>query len=370
MCSYNKYYEHIRYYVMNNFKKLSDYDNKIEWLKDCNTYSKYFNSDNILKNMSIIEDYINTFTRYPTTKQRRYLELLLDFCLLYDEDILSKIKEYKNETSQRKKVFMRYGKVGEEEYNMKLKNRTKNTPNTWTMVSYWTSKGFSEKEAKQKIKDMYKETSKKGQLTRRGKNYKDINPLTIGYWLNRGYSNDESELMKIKSIKKIENSLQRYINDYGEDLGASLFKEASEKRKNTILNKYGSFYVNSNISKESLKVLVKLYKKLRKVGFSKDDMVWGISNKKEFVMTDLETKTSYFYDFVIKSKKIIVEYNNTFWHPRKDIKWDGIINYEKAFDRDIQKNKLAISRGYRVFYIWNDDNIISKINSIFEETLK
>ena len=355
---------------MNISKKLSDYDNKIEWLKNSNAYSKYFNSDNIFKHIEIIEDYINTFKKYPTIKQRRYLKLLLDFCILYEDDIISKIEEYKNETSQRKKVIMRYGKTGEEEYNKKLKNRQKCTPNTWTMVSYWTSKGFSVEEANQKIQDMYKKTSIKGQLTRKSNNYKDISPLTKGYWLKRGYTNEKSELLKTQCIKKIENSLHRYINDYGEDLGPILFKDASEKRKTTILNKYGSFYVNSNVSKESLKVLVKLYKKLRKYGFSKDDIVWGISDNKEFVMTDLETKSSYFYDFVVKSKKTIVEYNNIFWHPRIDIEWTGIINYEEALNRDIQKNKLATSRGYQIFYIWNDDNIMSKINSIFEETLK
>jgi len=79
---------------------------------------------------------------------------------------------------------------------------------------------------------------------------------------------------------------------------------------------------------------------------------------------------SYFYDFVVKSKKIIVEYNNTFWHPREDLEWKGITSYEESLNRDIQKNNLAISRGYKVFYIWNDDNIENKIESIFEEITK
>ena len=110
---------------MNNKKKISDYDNKMEWLKQSKTFSKYFKSKNILKNLSIIEEYVNTFEKYPTIKQRRYLELLLDFCTLYENNILDKIEEYKAETSQRKKVFIRYGKIGEEEYDKKLKNRKK-----------------------------------------------------------------------------------------------------------------------------------------------------------------------------------------------------------------------------------------------------
>lgn len=351
---------------MNNKKKISDYDNKMEWLKQSKTFSKYFKSKNILKNLSIIEEYVNTFEKYPTIKQRRYLELLLDFCTLYENNILDKIEEYKAETSQRKKVFIRYGKIGEEEYDKKLKNRKKNVPNTWTMITYWTNKGFSEDEAKIQIKNFYKKTSEKGQNTRKKNNgYKDTNPLTKSYWLKKGYTDEESEKMKNLCIKKIENSLARYVKDYGDILGPSLFKKTSEKRKNTLLSKYGSFCTTSHVSKESLKILVKLYKKLRKSGICKTDIVWGISNNKEFVMTDENTKSSYFYDFVIKSKKIIVEYNNIFWHPREDLDWRGIVNYQTAYDRDIRKANLAKSRGYEIFYIWSDDIIEDKINSIF-----
>lgn len=356
---------------MTNSKKITDYVNKIDWIKSSKRYSIYLTYDNVQKNLSIIQDYINTFEKYPTSKQQRHLELLFDFCILYDNDVLSKIEEYKNEKSQRKKVFLRYGNSGLDEYDEKLKNRQKNTPNTWTMVSYWVNKGFTVEESKIKIKNAFKKASKKGQETRRKNgNYKDTNPLTKGYWLKLGYTDKEAELLKTKSIKRIENSLERYINDYGEILGPTIFKQNSLKRKNTILNRYGSFYTNSYVSKESLKVLVKLYKKLRKSGFSKADIVWGISNNKEFVLTDFNRECSYFYDFVVKSKKIIVEYNNTFWHPREDLEWKGITSYEESLNRDIQKNNLAISRGYKVFYIWNDDNIENKIESIFEEITK
>ena len=105
-----------------------------------------------------------------------------------------------------------------------------------------------------------------------------------------------------------------------------------------------------------------LYKKIRKNGVQKTDIVWGISGSKEFVLTDFDNDRSYFYNFVIKSKKIIVEYNNLFWHPRKREEWRGIGDYDKILQYQEIKEKLAISRGYVVYYVWNDDNLIEKIN--------
>jgi len=98
------------------------------------------------------------------------------------------------------------------------------------------------------------------------------------------------------------------------------------------------------------------------MGVQKTDIVWGISGNKEFVLTDFDNDRSYFYDFVIKSRKIIVEYNNLFWHPRKREEWKGMGDYDDILQYQELKEKLAISRGYAVYYVWNDDNLIEKIN--------
>jgi hypothetical protein len=37
-------------------------------------------------------------------------------------------------------------------------------------------------------------------------------------------------------------------------------------------------------------------------------------------------------------------------------------DYDKIFQYQELKEKLAISRGYAVYYVWNDDNLIEKIN--------
>lgn len=351
-------------------KKIKDYKNKIEWLKKLKKYSSYFQNEKFIKNISIIEEYVNTFIKAPNSKQYRYLELLCDICSLYDDGILQKVEEYKNETKTSNKLKIRYGDEKQKEYIEVLKNKPKGTPNSWTMISYWLNKGYTEEEAKKMIKNKRNIASRNGVNTRRkNNNYKNESPLSLIYWCSRGHSLDEAELLRRPYLNKCKNTLPRYIETHGKELGIKLFNTASKSRKEKLISKYGSLVVGSYVSKESLKILIKLYKKIRKGGIGRNDVVWGISNNKEFVLTDFENDKSYFYDFVVKSKKVIVEYNNSFWHPREDKEWRSFLNYDETLKRDNLKKELAIKRGYKIYYIWEDDNLEEKIDELSLEIL-
>jgi hypothetical protein len=291
--------------------------------------------------------------------QKRYLELLCDICSLYEEGIQDKITQYKNETKTKIKVKIRYGEEGLQKFITKLKNKPKGEPDSWTMISYWTKRGYSEEDAIIMRNNKRKIASKNGVKTRRqNNNYKGESRLSTEYWTTRGYSLEDAEKLRAPYLYKIKNSPSRYIETYGNELGLKIFNDAIQRRKNKIIAKYGSLVVTGHTSKESLKVLIKLYKSIRKRGISKNDIVWGISNNKEFILTD-----------VVKSKKIIIEYNNSFWHPRADKEWKGILNYDELLKRDKDKEELAITRGYTVHYIWDDDNIEAKINELTLEIL-
>lgn len=155
--------------------------------------------------------------------------------------------------------------------------------------------------------------------------------------------------------------MSRYIEKYGEEKGTAIFQNGINRRHQTMLSRYGAKVVTVTVSKESLRFLIKLYKILRKNGISTNDVVWGIAGNKEFVLTDFENKRSYFYDFVIKSKKIIIEYNNLFWHPREESEWKGFGNYDEIIKSQKKKEELAFSRGYKVYYVWNDDDWAEKV---------
>ena len=342
-------------------KKYSAYKNKLDWLKRNKKYSFYFNYESFNKNLECIEEYLNSISEMPNSSQLRTISLLCDLSLLYSSNIWEKYEEYKNEKSTKKKIELRYGRKELETYENKLKNRPKPIINSILNVQYWINKGFSETDA---IKEISKIQSKNSKLRHKKTfNYKIQNPICKEYWKNLGFVDDDLiEKMRKPYLEKCSNTLSRYIKKYGKENGEKIFYSGVNKRLKTMIERYGTRTITSYVSKESLKFLVKLYKNIRKNGISKENIVWGISGKKEFILTDWEKNRSYFYDFVIKNKKIIIEYNNVFWHPRKREEWRGLGDYDKIMKYQEEKKELAISRGYDVYYVWNDDDLTEKVN--------
>lgn len=342
-------------------KKYSNYENKLDWLKRNKKFSHYFNYIFFNQNTSYIKKYLDSINESPNSSKMRTIGLLCDLSLLYTDEIEKKYMEYKNEKSVKKKIAIRYGEDQLHIYEDKLKNRPKPLVKSNLTIEYWLERGFTETQSKENISKIQSSNSKKRH--KKTFNYKIQNPICKEYWKNIGFVDDD-EIQKLRKpyLDKCSNTLSRYVNKYGEEEGKKIFYSGTDKRIKTLLERYGTKTVTTYVSKESLRFLVKLYKKIRKDGVQKTDIVWGISGSKEFVLTDFNNDRSYFYDFVIKSKKIIVEYNNLFWHPRKREEWRGIGDYDKIFEYQEIKEKLAISRGYVVYYVWNDDNLIEKIN--------
>jgi hypothetical protein len=342
-------------------KKYSNYENKLDWLKRNKKFSHYFNYNFFNQNTSYIKKYLDSINESPNSSKIRTIGLLCDLSLLYTDEIEKKYMEYKNEKSVKKKIEIRYGEDQLHIYEDKLKNRPKPVVKSNLTIGYWLEKGFTESQSKENISKIQSSNSKKKH--KKTLNYKIQNPICKEYWKNIGFvDDDEIEELRKPYLDKCSNTLSRYVNKYGEEEGKKIFYGGTDKRIKTLLDRYGTKTVTTYVSKESLRFLIKLYKKIRKNGVQKTDIVWGISGSKEFVLTDFDNDRSYFYDFVIKSKKIIVEYNNLFWHPRKREEWRGIGDYDKILEYQEIKEKLAISRGYGVYYVWNDDNLIEKIN--------
>jgi very-short-patch-repair endonuclease len=116
-------------------------------------------------------------------------------------------------------------------------------------------------------------------------------------------------------------------------------------------------------SKASLKILQPLYTFLIDNNiFDKDDIFLGIEGVKEFFIKTVNN--IYFYDFTIKSKKIIVEYNGKAWHPNweKYSIEDCIKNFsnkkidaKKAIEKDKNKINTAKENGFNVLILWEED---------------
>lgn len=225
-------------------------------------------------------------------------------------------------------------------------------------TEYWVDKGYSELESINLVK---KSQSKNGVLAHEvDRPNKIFNSYSVEYYIERGYSEEESNQLVIEQKYKTGGSLKRYIEKFGEDEGKILHKIRYNKALATKLERYGTTTVNGRTSKESLKFFIPLYKKLRKrFGLKKEDIYWGIKGSKEFV-THLNGR-NYFYDFTIKSLKVIIEYNNLFWHPREDMKFQSsYYEYDAKILYDKIKIEAMTDRGFDLFIVWNDDNFKEK----------
>ena len=69
------------------------------------------------------------------------------------------------------------------------------------------------------------------------------------------------------------------------------------------------------------------------------------------------------YDFLLNDIKIIVEVNGDYWHCNPNMyKADDVVNFpygkitaQERWDRDMKKHRLAVDKGYRILYIWEDE---------------
>ena len=116
-------------------------------------------------------------------------------------------------------------------------------------------------------------------------------------------------------------------------------------------------------SKSSLKHFKPLYDFLIKKNITNfDDIFLGIDDCREFFIR--EGEKIFFYDFVISSKKIIIEYNGKAWHPNWE-KYDineAIKNFKnkninpiESINKDKIKIELAIKKGFDVLILWEED---------------
>lgn len=251
-------------------------------------------------------------------------------------------------------------------------------------LEYWLNKGYNLDEAKIKLKDHQSTFSKDKCIKKYGK------IVGLIRWTRRQIKWQKT--LKSKSAEEIEimnkkkgNSLENFIEKYGQEEGAKRYEDKClkyTKRKvwckglklidyytqkhgyNGII-KYKEFMTkrttnNCMASKESLSLLLPFYDKY------KDDynIYIGLKPSKEYFIYDNISKRVYFYDFTIPDLKIIIEYNGEAFHPNPnwdDNKWNNwksIYSNQTAdekYEFDTYKNSVAISKGYKVLQIWSSD---------------
>jgi hypothetical protein len=258
-------------------------------------------------------------------------------------------------------------------------------------VNYWINRGLSEDESKQKVKEM--------------------KPNLIEYWLSRGFSHEES---KLKTELHLMNTERAFIIKYGEDEGVRLFKEKKykegklhskrsieywinkgysfEQSKNKVSESQNTFGLVKCIEKhgeqEGKRIFTERQKKWQesltkngnmKMGYSKisQDLFYNIletydidsrinvkfaTHNEEFKLNNPDGGI-FIYDFTDIINKKIIEYNGDMFHanPKKYKETDTPHPYRKNKTSseiwESDKNKLieAKNNGYDVLVIWDSE---------------
>lgn len=266
-------------------------------------------------------------------------------------DILSKKNTHNLEYYKQK-----YGDVaGQRFYNDLVEHHSFSRCEETQVEKISKNKGISEEDARDEFKNSKKVSS----------------PRCKEHWLAKGYSEEESvHLIRQHQLRNLEF----FVKKYGEEEGSIRHSSFIERA-----------HRGGIASRESLKVLIPLYKFARRtLNIVRDDIFIGLTGAREKrLVLDRDsnsTKYSYFaYDFTIESMKVIVEFHGERWHPNpnklsKDEwdKWIQVYTKESAdiiYNRDRLKRTLAESKGYTYIEVWSSENKQDAIKRI-QQTLR
>jgi hypothetical protein len=223
-------------------------------------------------------------------------------------------------------------------------------------VEYWIVRGHSEEDSIKLRSQFQSELSKRVDNTR-----KDRTATQIGYWLKKGFSQEEAK----EKLRERQSTigLKFQINKYGYEKGVSLYigKRSKRRKHYTVFRLYcltKAFEVSKNYdelirnykslmrlwkgqaSKESLKYFIFLYECLKE----NYTINFGAMGLKELRLFGGKEKDFYRYDFSIEEKKLIIEYDGIYWHDPKN-----------PNPSEKEKFKIAKKNGYKVLRISSTD---------------
>jgi very-short-patch-repair endonuclease len=105
-------------------------------------------------------------------------------------------------------------------------------------------------------------------------------------------------------------------------------------------------------------------------GISDDEIFFGYNDKREwYIWAELKNKI-FFYDFCIRSKKIIIEFQGSKFHFNKEKhndSWRSLYSNqtpEESMLYDNSKKILAEQNGFILLYVWDTDDVDEFLNNL------
>lgn len=178
------------------------------------------------------------------------------------------------------------------------------------------------------------------------------------YWIKKGFS-EKDAIQKVKERQAV-GSLENFIKRHGEKEGRKRWKERQQKWSKKIEQQYknGDFSrVPNTISKSSKEFFLFLIENLK---LNTNDYLCGI-NGREYYRRFKDIEKTFAYDFIYKPNKKIIEFNGDYWHmnPLKYNKCDFNKNKQmyaqEIWEYDNTKKSLIEKCGYDVLVIWESE---------------
>lgn len=281
----------------------------------------------------------------------------LEYWLLkgYDyESALNKVKEIKKLVSEISVGSIDYYRIVSDLTD----NEIKDLLSEYTHLSkkYWINKGYSEEESVNIIRELQIKNTNKGVELRKKfpEKYSATTETQIGYWLKKGFTQEES-LLKLNK-RQSTFSLDKCIEKHGEEEGKKIFNERQAKWQ-TSLSSNGNLKMGySKISQDLFYNLLESYNNKEK------DKVYFATHNNEYCL-EKENGGIWLYDFVDTINNKIIEYNGDDYHgnPSKFKDDDNPhpfrknITAQEIWDKDKIKIDVAINNGFEVLTIWDSE---------------
>jgi len=203
---------------------------------------------------------------------------------------------------------------------------------------------------------------------------KQVKDGVYNVW-NKGLSvNDERVFNNIKNLSKQRkgyyHTLKYFVDKYGVEKGEEVYLELNDKKKQTLQNYINRYGENEGVIKYekqlNSKKSINFYSKISQELF--DNIIKNINFEKIYYATynkeyGIRYKNKYyFYDFVILDNKKIIEFNGDIWHCNPNIynNDNKPFCYEKIDLNDIwnfdrEKLKIPEKQGFDILVIWENE---------------
>lgn len=332
----------------------------------------------LLEKFNRSKKFLKILGTIPEEKKELFIAILKESEILNEKRILSLVDIIENnphdtdyEIKEKYSFYLksptslisreiRYGKEKAEETRKKLMQRPKiDRRNQRNYDPEYIARihNISLEEATEKIsktKEKLSSASIKNNRKRKenGYNFRENNPLCLEYWQKREETLNCAKEKHDNYLRKTRTNLEGFSIRHGRENSEKLFNQWVANRRKSFIEKYGvSTPAAGKASKSSMEFFIPLYRKLRRIGFERKDIFWGISGSKEFA-TRFEG-SNYFYDFTIKSIKLIIEYHGSIWHSHPEKEYKGFLNEGDLIKKDLLKKQIMEDRGYTVLYVWD-----------------